>query len=81
MLKARLIHAKGDFAAAEEAFMLAVSCDLEESRALPYLAELAYATRQFDLVRHYAALIAERQVTSVMAPVVHYWLGAGKAAA
>jgi hypothetical protein len=73
MLKARLLLARGETTAAEEAFYLAVSCGLEESRALPYLAELAYAGRHFDLVRHYLQLTSERQVTSVMSPVVRFW--------
>lgn len=75
MLRARLLHAQGDIAAAEEAFNIAVSCGLEESRALPYLAELAYAGRQFNIVKHYMRLIADRQVTSTMAPVVNFWTG------
>jgi hypothetical protein len=75
MLRARLLHAQDDIGGAEEAFNIAVSCGLEESRALPYLAELAYAGRQFDIVRHYMRLIAGRQITSTMAPVVNYWTG------
>lgn len=75
MLRARLLHASADIAGAEDAFHLALSCGLEESRALPYLAELAYIRGHFDLVRHYLKLLSMHQVPSVMAPAVHYWLG------
>ncbi len=81
MLRGRLLQTGGDFAAAEEAFNLAVSCGLEQARALPYLAELAFARRQFALLRYYIGLIASRQVTPVMAPVVRFWLGSNAAVA
>ena len=63
----------GRLAAAESALNLSVSCGLEEARALPYLAEIAYAQRQFPLVRDYLGLIPSPQVTPVMSPVVRFW--------
>lgn len=73
LLRARLLQAKGELAGADSALNLAVSCGLEESRALPYLAEIAYSQRQFPLVGDYLGLLKPRQITPVMAQVVRFW--------
>ena len=73
LLRGRLLQAGGKMASADEAFNIAVSCGLEEARALPYLAEIAYAQRRFLLVSDYLGLITPRQVTPVMAPLVRFW--------
>ena len=73
LLRARLLQAAGDLAEADEALSIAVSCGLEEVRALPYLAEIAYSRRSFALVKDYLGLIPTGKVTPVMAPVVRYW--------
>lgn len=73
MLMGRLRQARGDLAGSEQAFQIAISCGLEESRALPYLAEIAYHKRQFMLVRDYLAALARGPVTQAMSPVIRYW--------
>ena len=73
MLMGRLRQARGDVAGSEQAFQIAVSCGLEETRALPYLAEIAYHKRQFMLVRDYLAALTRGPVTQAMSPVIRYW--------
>ena len=72
-LRARLLQAKGDLAGADKAINIAVSCGMEESRALPYLAEIAFSRRLYPLVRDYLGLITPGQITPVMAQVVRFW--------
>ena len=76
LLRARLLQAKADIAGADEALNIAVSCGLEEARALPYLAEIAFSRRSFPLVRDYLGLIPAGKVTPVMTPAVRYWCSA-----
>lgn len=79
MLMGRLRQAHSDLAGSEQAFQIAVSCGLEETRALPYLAEIAFHKRQFMLVRDYLAALTRGPVTQAMSPVIRYWQ-AGRAA-
>lgn len=73
LLMGRLRQARGDLAGAGQAFHIAVSCGLEENRALPYLAEIAYRQRDFHLVRDYLAMLARGPLTQVMTPIVRFW--------
>lgn len=73
MLMARLRQALGDLPGAEQAFHIAISCGLEENRALPYLAEIAFRQREFTLVRDHLATLARSPVTQVMTPIVRFW--------
>jgi hypothetical protein len=73
LLRARLLQARGSMNEADEALNIAVSCGLEEARALPYLAEIAYSRRSFPLVRDYLGLISPGKITPAMAAVVRYW--------
>ena len=79
LLRGRLLQAQGRTSEAGEALNLAVSCGVDESRALPYLAELAYLERRFPLVRDYLGLLASRQLTPITAPLVSFWLGSSAA--
>ena len=65
--------ALGELEGAEQAFHIAISCGLEENRALPYLAEIAFRQREFTLVRDHLAALARSPVTQVMAPIVRFW--------
>jgi tetratricopeptide (TPR) repeat protein len=75
-LKGRLLQAAGRHAEAAEAYSIAISSGLPESRALPYLAEIAYERRDFPLLRQYMGVIAETQRTPAMAAVIRFWTGA-----
>jgi hypothetical protein len=74
LLRGRMLQSRGDAAAAAEALSTAVSCGVDESRALPYLAEVAFDERRFALVRDYLALLATRQVTPLTVSLVRFWL-------
>lgn len=75
-LKGRLLQASRRNAEAEEAYGIAISCGLAESRTLPYVAEIAYERRDFALLRRHMAAIAETQHAPAMAAVIRYWTGA-----
>ena len=72
-LKARLLQAGGDLAAAGEGINIAVSLGLPEARALPYVAEIAFGLRDFATVRESIGLIAGTQASSLMAPMIAFW--------
>ena len=73
-LKGRLLHATRD-PAAEEAFNLAVSHGLEESRVLAYLAEIAFWKRNFSGVHALLERIRARQGSPRLQPVMRFWTG------
>ena len=74
-LKARLLQASGRLEEATRDFSIAVSCGLPEGRALPYIAELAFARRDFAAVRDVMELIAHSHVSPLMAPLIRFWRG------
>ena len=74
-LKARVLQAQGRFDDAAQAFSIAASSGLAETRAMPYLAELAYARREFTSLREYLRIIAHSQSTPTMAPIIQFWTG------
>lgn len=74
-LKGKLLQAGRRHDEAAQAYSIAIASGLPESRALPYLAEIAYARRDFPLLRQYMAAIAETQHTPAMAAVIRYWTG------
>ncbi len=74
-LKARLLQASGRLTEATQDFSVAVSCGLPESRALPYIAELAFERRDFAAVRDLMALVGHSHVSPLMAPLVEFWRG------
>lgn len=80
-LRGRALHAMGRMEEAREAYSLAVANGLLESRVLPYLAEIAFAQRDFTGLRQYIALVAQTQVTPAMAPIIRFWTAPGSKAA
>ena len=73
-LRGRLLKAGGEIEAAGEAFSLAISCGLQETRVLPYLAELAFERRDFSGVRQFLGAITDMHTSTMMAPMVRFWL-------
>jgi hypothetical protein len=69
------MHQK-DYDGAREEFTAAHGLGIQESRVLPYLAELAFLDRDFAGVRRYLANPAFASIPA-LAPVVAYW-GAGE---
>jgi len=74
-LRARGLQAGGELQQARAAFLLAIEHGLLESRALAYLAEIAFEQRDFVLLRSYLERIGGSQASPVMAPLISFWIG------
>ena len=72
-LSGRVLHAQGKIDDAAQAFHIAVTLGMDESRVLAYVAEIAFEQRRFDLVRDYVTRLARSQVTATMAPIIRFW--------
>jgi len=77
LLRGRALHAQRKLDLASTAYARAISNGLAESRALPYLAEVAYDRHDFRALREYVARLARNsQPTPMMGPVLRYWSAA-----
>ncbi len=77
LLRGRALHAQRKLDLASTAYARAISSGLAESRALPYLAEVAYDRHDFRALREYVArLTRNSQPTPMMGPVLRYWSAA-----
>lgn len=72
-LGGRLANFAGQYERAWHSFSRAIDFGLPESRALPYLAEVAFRMRRFDRVRQLLRRIALGSHTQRMAQVIDFW--------
>ena len=80
LLRGRALHAQRKLDLAATAYARAISSGLAESRALPYLAEVAYDRHDFRALREYVARLARTsQPTPMRGPVLRFWSTAAEA--
>lgn len=74
-LKGRILLAQGLMPEAEVALKQAVTMGQPQISALPYLAEIAFERREFDLVRQLLQQLAELNVASKTRAIADLWAG------
>ena len=72
-LQGKLAQHGKDFVTARSAFMRAVALGLPKSRALPYLAEIAFLQRDFATVRNLLDEMRAGQVPAKLEPLIEFW--------
>ena len=72
-LRGKLAQHGKDFVTARTAFMRAVALGLPKSRALPYLAEIAFLQRDFATVRNLLDEMRAGQVPAKLEPLIEFW--------
>jgi tetratricopeptide (TPR) repeat protein len=75
LLLGRILLAQEDYAAAEAALRQAMAAGLPAVSALPYLAEIAYARRDYAAVREHLRALADLPTAAKTAAVVNLWTG------
>lgn len=71
--RGQLLQARGQFAAAHEAFARAQALGLPATRVLPYLAELSFAQRDFATTRALMQQLDGWTALPRLRPVIDYW--------
>jgi tetratricopeptide (TPR) repeat protein len=74
-LKGRVLLAQGEMEQARDALTHAMQLGQSPSSVLPYLAELAFAQREFGTVQSHMQALARLQVASRTSAVVDLWTG------
>lgn len=74
-LRGRILLAQGEFAEAEQSISRAVVFGLPEASALPYLAEMAFQNRQFDVVFNIMRRLSQLEVTGRSQAIIDFWVG------
>lgn len=78
-LKGRILHEMKRDDEAYQILQRAMATGLPESRALPYIVEIAFQRGDTETVRRLLERISDSQVTSVMKGVIRFWVrGAGR---
>ena len=72
-LRGKLAQQGKDYETAKSAFAKSVTLGLPISRALPYLAEIAYLQRDFARVRSLLGEMRAGQVPAKLEPLVEFW--------
>lgn len=72
----RLLHAQGRRDEARSACQEALGLGMPLTRVVPYLAELAYETRDYEEVRRLMTTLQDWQSLPRLQPLVRYWGGA-----
>ncbi len=75
LLLGRILLAQEDYAAAEAALRQAMAAGLPAVSALPYLAEIAYARRDYAAVREHLRALADLPTAAKTAAIVNLWTG------
>ena len=75
LLQGRVLLAQEDYAASEQVFHQALATGLPPVSALPYLAEIAYARRDFAHVRDHLQQLAPLNTAAKTTAVVNLWTG------
>ncbi len=70
---AKILNAAGRYPDALRTLQQAMNAGLSKSRAKPYLAEIAYNLRRYDLVRQVLCEMKEQVLTPKMRPLVSLW--------
>ncbi len=73
-LKGRALLESKRYEEAQLIFGLAVSRGLPESRALPYIVEIAFNRRDYTTVQNLLARLATYQVTPIMKSAINFWV-------
>lgn len=71
----RLLHETGELETARAAYGAALALGLPASRVVPYLAELAFETRDFPLVRRLMGQLQDWRNLPRLEPVAKFWTG------
>ncbi len=74
-LKGRILLAQGKLAEAKSALIYAGTLGHPETSTLPYLAEIAYLERRFDVVRNFMGRLAELNMVSRSRAITDFWNG------
>ncbi len=75
LLQGRILLAQKELAAAEDTFRRALDQGLPSVSGLPYLAEIAFDSRQFDRVHELLAPLAQMNTAARTTAVVSLWTG------
>jgi tetratricopeptide (TPR) repeat protein len=70
---AKILNAAGRYPDALRTLQKAMNAGLSKSRAKPYLAEIAYNLRRYDLVRQILCEMKDQVLTPKMRPLVSLW--------
>jgi hypothetical protein len=73
LLRGRLLNSRGNVEGAALSYREATRCGLPVERAAPWLAEIAYAQRNFAEVRTQMRRIDVDTAGPTIGPVAHYW--------
>ena len=76
-LKGRILNEMKRHDDAYQIFGMAIAHGFPESRALPYIAEIAFNRRDYRTVRDLLSRISILQVTPRMKGAIRYWVGQG----
>lgn len=73
LLKGRTLHALRRTAEAKQTLETAIRSGLPESRALPYLVEIAFEQREFKAVRSLLGRLSGNRISPTMKKVIDFW--------
>lgn len=74
-LKGRILLAQGEIETAETAIQQAVALGQPKISALPYLAEMAFKRREFELVKQFMQQLVELNAASRTRAIADFWTG------